>query len=322
MSKQVVYSQPLTMSVPSDGLFSDCFSQLIMSICDFFRADRYRRGICMLYRYSVGTTTPIGIHISQGVKMAIPELMNISGVHYLSVSCESKLSEQIIEHLEEGCPVLLYIDGFYDANSKFSFGRVHLRHYILVHGYDPSIRQFYIIGHDYANESRFEQRKIEYRELERCYYGGLAFYCHKERPAYYKFFRQKSQIGSTQTFRFLQDYRESLLILEKFFRFFESCLENKVSENYLDSFFNNYTEVSKIKRKLYNFYRQQKSSKPSLQKTVKAICESWEALCAQLKQYSRQSGTWKENITEMKNYTAEILEEEEKLVTEMEEFFQ
>lgn len=50
---------------------------------------------------------------------------------------------------------MLAIDCFYDEMQKFTFGRIHQKHYITVIDYDAEHNSFKVIKHDYVNEDDY-----------------------------------------------------------------------------------------------------------------------------------------------------------------------
>lgn len=293
--------------------FNNCFFSTVMTVCDNLEIDTCKKGVALLYPYSLGNTTPLELYIEESVKN-IAELLNISGVNYLTRDCTNNLTKTIINDIDNNRPVVLYIDCFYDSMSKFSFGRFHSRHYVIVSDYELKENCFWIVQHDYANENTYQYRKINFSELEKCYYRGRAYFKNDE-PTYYWFYKSDDNCSKKLSNNsLLNTYKHSTFVLEQFLQFFFVCIKEKVSDTYLNPFVKSYSNILQVKKDLAMFYLEQFGDDDYLTNAVVKIAAAWEQLY--------QIITHKKIATEkLSKSISDILNCESSLCLKMEEVF-
>ncbi|MBE7057155.1 MAG: hypothetical protein E7388_06945 [Ruminococcaceae bacterium] len=279
---------------------NNCFFSSAITICDYFGVDECKKGIALLYPYSIGNTTPIQLSVENNGEN-ISELLNLSCVNYLTRNCQTNLIGTIINDLDEKKPVMLYIDCFYDSMSKFSFGRFHLRHYIIVCDYIVEENSFWIVQHDYANENTYTYRKISFKELENCYYGGLKHFKQKK-STYFWFYKSNDKDLHTKSISnnsLLYEYKHSTDVLEQFLQFFFVCVKENVSDVYLAPFVKNFNEILQVKKTLATFYINEVGESDNLTQAVSKIAYAWEQLYQIVKNESRTINDISKSISDI-----------------------
>lgn len=257
--------------------FHNCFFSSVMTICDSLEADLCKKGLALLYPYSISSQPPIGLNIQKNLNNIV-ELLNISGVYYIGCMYQKNLSEALIRDLNGGRPVLIRIDAFYDSMSKFSFGKIHTKHYVTVTDCDIQEQSFGIIQHDYANETEYEYRKIRFRELEKCYYGGNLYFRNQE-ATYFWFYKaspDKKQYTKNISYqKLLAEYKHAVEALEQFLQFFMVCVTENIAREHMEPFVKSYKEILQIKNEIALFYREQLGDSHELTKLSMCIAALW-----------------------------------------------
>lgn len=257
--------------------FHNCFFSSVMMICDFLETDLCKKGLALLYPYSISSQPPIGLHIQSNLDNIV-ELLNVSGIHYIACTYQKNLSDALIRDLNGGRPVLLRIDCFYDSMSKFSYGRIHAKHYVIVTDYDIQEQSFHIIQHDYANENRYEYRKICFDELEKCYYGGNLYFRDRE-ATYFWFYKatldEKLYTKNISYQKLFDEYKHSVEALEQFLQFFMVCVTENIAREHMEPFVQSYAEILQIKNEIALFYQEQFGNAHELTKLTMRIAALW-----------------------------------------------
>lgn len=261
--------------------FHDCFFSSVMTICDYLGTDLCKKGLALLYPYSISSRPPIVLSIQQK-RSNVVELLNISGVHYIACTYQKNLSEALIRDLDGGRLVMLCIDCFYDFASQYSFGKIHAKHYVLVTDYAIKEKSFGIIQHDYANENEYAYRKISFKELEKCYYGGNLYF-RDNNATYYWFYKANPEEKLYTKNIFYQgpfgEYKHAVTALEQFLQFFIACVTEKVSREHMEPFIKSYHEILQIKNGIVLFYKEQFGESHDLTRLTMKIASLWNVAC-------------------------------------------
>ena len=257
--------------------FRNCFFSSVMMICDSLETDLCKKGIALLYPYSISSQPPIGLYIQNNLNNIV-ELLNTSGIYYNACTYQKNLSEALIRDLNEGRPILLRIDCFYDSMSKFSYGRIHAKHYVTVTDCDIQAQSFHIIQHDYANETKYEYRKIRFDDLEKCYYGGNLYFRDQE-ATYFWFYKaslnEKLYTKNISYQKLFAEYKHAVEALEQFLQFFMVCVTENIAREHMELFAQSYKGILRIKNEIALFYREQFGDAHELTKLNMRIAALW-----------------------------------------------
>lgn len=300
---------------------NNCFLTVAITVCDAFDIEICKQGLALLYPYRIDNDIPISLKINEPMKN-ISELLNMSGVNYLTRNCSKNLIETIINDLDNNRQVVLYIDCFYDSMSKYSFGRFHSRHYIIVCEYKLSENSFLIIQHDYANENRYQFRKISFSELEKCYYGGINHY-KNEKPTYYWFYKadedKKIYTKEIVNHHLLADYKHSVFVLEQFLQFFYICVKESATGEHLLHFSKNFRDILQIKKCIATFYSEQLGEEDGLSAVAMQIAYAWNQLYKFVENNRKSSDELSKNISEILNLESSLYLKLEKILNKTED---
>lgn len=89
----------------------------------------------------------------------------------------AKMSADLVGSLKSsidaGCPVMLFIDCFYEKLRQDTYNKNHCGHIILIYGYDDDAQSFNILEHDYMNGFTYDRFNMSYEEADICYKGFL-----------------------------------------------------------------------------------------------------------------------------------------------------
>ena len=294
--------------------FHDCFFSSVMTICDYLETDHCKKGLALLYLYSISSQPPIGLNIQKKLNNIV-ELLNISGIHYIACTFQKNLSEALIRDINSGRPVILCIDCFYDSMSQLSFGRIHAKHYIIVTDYDLKDKSFRVIQHDYANENQYAYRKISFGELEKCYYGGNLHF--KDKNATYFWFYKANPEEKLYTKRIshhmlFSEYKHALEALEQFLQFFIVCVTEKIAWEHMEPFVKSYKEILQVKNEIALFYREQFGDLHHLTKLTMKIASLWSIAYQIAADHKSIHDDFKESIMNIVSRERELYAEIEK----------
>lgn len=99
------------------------------------------------------------------------DLLLKSGIIIKQLSDVHNLTQKIIFAIDKNCPVIIYIDCFYEPIRVDTYNKIHIPHSITIFGYDIEKEVFNIIEHDYVNGFTYQKQTLSFSDIENSYRG-------------------------------------------------------------------------------------------------------------------------------------------------------
>ncbi|WP_051217179.1 DUF1839 family protein [Paenibacillus assamensis] len=98
----------------------------------------------------------------------------------------TNITEEIIQRIRQGHPVIVWIDSYYVPFRKDAYQKQHVDHTILIYGCDEHSQKFHIFEHDRRENLTYKPCMIDYEDLVRACRGFQDHFQQQEqRVAYY-----------------------------------------------------------------------------------------------------------------------------------------
>ena len=82
------------------------------------------------------------------------------------ISCKTnELIDKIKRSINKDCPVITYVDCYYESLRKDSYKKIHLTHNLLITGYDDDKMMFHVLEHNYEDDLYYKEQDIPYYEV-------------------------------------------------------------------------------------------------------------------------------------------------------------
>lgn len=92
-------------------------------------------------------------------------LLEEDGISWRSRENSQEMIPDIQNAVNNGHPVIVGLDYFYESIRKDTYQKEHALHFVLVYGYHPVRKVFYIIEHHHRDNLSYEKREISYEDL-------------------------------------------------------------------------------------------------------------------------------------------------------------
>ncbi len=230
----------------NDFFYKNCFYNSAFAIAKYYNKsiNPFLLNDLVVYRNDETDSGGMKLHASYLELMPIEELLKSEAYSIQSVMKSADIVDEIKKGIDVSCPVILWIDSYFEPQRADTYGKVHRDHTLLVYGYDDTHEMFHIIDHEHMDNLNYTKCKIGYEDMINCYNGFLEnYWLIEKKPTVYKIFnnieREKDvNISNTK-------YRDIFLNNV-------SSKKNELLENiiYLQDFRNHFDEMFLNKAKL------------------------------------------------------------------------
>jgi uncharacterized protein YvpB len=110
------------------------------------------------------------------------------GLHISKFEASGNLVDDVMKSIDQGKPVIIYVDRFYQSMVPMFYNKMHGYHALLIYGYDHDTEDFHVIEDNCHNIVPFGKYKMPYSDTIEAYNGYLNNY-HKKLalPSYYEY---------------------------------------------------------------------------------------------------------------------------------------
>lgn len=138
------------------------------------------------------------IKIRMPYRKDMDETLNSVGVYRKKIYVSGSEKNQIIEELKSGHPVIIPVDKFDLPLNKDTYGKLHVKHYVLVYGIDTDENIFYIVENKYQNSYKFSEKVIQISELLNAQTGFFREFEKEEKIYYFSLEKGKTGVKSNR----------------------------------------------------------------------------------------------------------------------------
>ncbi|WP_162463128.1 carbamoyltransferase C-terminal domain-containing protein [Paenibacillus psychroresistens] len=147
---------------------------------------------------------------------SLEEMLEDVGISYKGDRYADNLLKKVISAINQGRPVLFWVDCFDISIRADTFHKKHLPHTILVYGYDEETQILHIIEHKQSENLSYARRTIPMADIQKAY-DGFHEHFHRHNPimeTYYEFYLKAGASAGQE----LTTQSESSLYLELLLR--------------------------------------------------------------------------------------------------------
>ena len=211
------------------------------------------------------------------------ELLRDFGVEWHAMETGESIQEKIFEDINNGSPVIVFIDCFYEKMRKDAYGKKHYAHTITIYGYDLGRRIFNIIEHDYLESEIYKKREITFEELEECHRGykenidtGYTYYWFNKLESAQDYVQYQEKFYLEEFITHIENYQESLECLPTLKHFLQDYSSNgKILSFYNQPLIHSLSKISAIKNAIAYVYENAFGKEHPLSILARRISDRW-----------------------------------------------
>lgn len=137
------------------------------------------------------------LEVQYNSALSLERLLELHGIGFHQKSVCDDVVEAVVEDIDEGRPVIVWIDCYYEKIRNDTFLKKHLSHTWLIHGYNKIDRVAHIIEHIYRDSLSYEGRTISLSDLVNCYDGYIVL--NKQTCGMPRFYECQNECGYYNT---------------------------------------------------------------------------------------------------------------------------
>ena len=186
----------------NDFFFKNCFYNSAFPVVRYYNKSilPFLINHMVLYRNDENDDGGMRLQASYSELLPMEKLLASEAYTIQTTVKSADIVADIRQGIDALCPVILWIDSYYEPQRADTYGKVHRDHTLLVYGYDDLKQIFHIIEHGNMDNLDYAKREINYEDLIRCYRGYLINYgVMDKKPTVYKLFSQIHTQKNTNT---------------------------------------------------------------------------------------------------------------------------
>lgn len=219
--------------------YKNCFYNSVFPIIKYYKKSIFPLLINDVVIYNKEDTTEgaMSLNASYLPVMSLDELLKCESFRLESVMKSKDIISELKAGINTNCPVIVWVDAFYEPLREDTYKKIHRDHTLLVYGYDDEQRIFHIIEHEHMDDLDYAKREISYDDMQRCYNGFLENYWNNaNEPTVYKNFHNVNCEAESKNIK--QDYiqmlkhnlssqRDSIMTGIKYLKEFRNCFQKE-----------------------------------------------------------------------------------------------
>ena len=205
------------------------------------------------------------------------KLLRYFGVEYVAAKKCSDIINSIKKSIDDGFPVILWIDCYYESYRVDKYRKEHFPHTLTIYGFNETKQCFYILEQEREDALIYRKTSIPFSELKECYNGFLKYFNHFKKnddEIFYKFMK----INGNEFLNIphaKNEYHWNYQKLKAFFENFKSVNVNTVNSEYLYELIDGFNQIINCLR-----IEKVKSDNPEKTQSIQSKLELWEKLRA------------------------------------------
>lgn len=279
MKKEIPNFEPF-----NDFWYQNCFTKSLLTVLKNYKVDIYKYILCSFYCYSMPRTDEPFLFNMQEIRTKNDdELLKDFGVEWHAIETGESIQNKIMEDINNGSPVIVFIDCFYEKMRRDTYGKKHFAHTIPIYGYDLERCVFQIIEHDYLESEIYKKREIPFEELEECHRGykenienGYTYYWFNQLESAQEYTQYQEKLYLEGFITHIETYQESLKCLPHLKYFLQDYSSNgKILSFYNQPFIRSLSEISGTKNVIAYAYEKAFGKEHQLSILARSISDRW-----------------------------------------------
>ena len=279
MKKEIPNFEPF-----NDFWYQSCFTKSLLTVLKNYKVDIYKYILCSFYFYTMPRIDEPFLFNMQEIRTKDDdELLRDFGVEWHAMETGDSIQSKIIEDINDGSPIILYIDCFYEKMRRDTYGKKHLTHTITIYGYDLERRIFNIIEHDYLESEIYKKREISFEELEECHRGykenienGYTYFWFNQLESAQEYTQYQEKLYLEGFITHMETYQESLKCLSPLKHFLQDCSGNgTILSFYNQPLIRSLSEISGTKNAIAHVYEKAFGKEHQLSILARRISDRW-----------------------------------------------
>lgn len=152
----------------SDLYFSSCLYNSLFPIVNYFGLDISDILVTFIPHYQLKDHN---LHVDQQAMLNPQSVYSKSGLQYEGIDECSDVVLSLINFIDEGKPVILWVDCYYQPYKLDTYQSIHWAHTVTVIGYDATQKEFLLIDHKHRESLKYEILNVSYEDVNLMYQG-------------------------------------------------------------------------------------------------------------------------------------------------------
>ena len=219
----------------------NCNDQMLVSVLQFYKINLINYFLNYIHYYNFIKNKNIAIGAGIIKRCETYKLLNECGIIQYEEYFNDNNQYKIKEYINTGCPLIAFIDCYYEPLRNDAYMKKHYNHAIIIYGYNDIECNFNIIEHEYYNSKKYLKTIISYNDFKLCQLGYYELNNFDYKTCSFIGFERNIFIKTDEKFikeqyyEFLNEQKEvfysSLTNLEYFMDEFEKLKDNLLLDN-------------------------------------------------------------------------------------------
>lgn len=176
--------------------YKDCFYNSVIPVIDHFSGSRYPiLSNDILYYQLPDSTDPSSLQIIYQDADSLDQVLERTGLTVRTIDRCERLIDDIAYSIKAGCPVVIWVDCYYESIRRDTYNKIHWGHTLLLYGIDLENRQCTIIEHQNRMNLNYRPHIVGFDDILRPYRGYLEVFYQEKFPTFFAF---SKNIGGPQ----------------------------------------------------------------------------------------------------------------------------
>lgn len=191
--------------------YKDCFYNSVISVVDHFSGSRYPilSNDILFYRLS-DSTDPCSLQIVYQDADSLDQVLERTGLTVRTIDRCERLIDDIAASINAGCPVVIWVDCYYESIRRDTYNKIHWGHTLLLYGIDLDNHQCAIIEHQNRMNLNYRPHIVGFDDILRPYQGYLKVFYQAKFPTFFAF-SKNTDVPQLEPERWRRVERERLI---------------------------------------------------------------------------------------------------------------
>jgi hypothetical protein len=168
--------------------YKDCLYNSVIPIIDHFSGSRYPVfSNDILYYQLLDNTDPSSLQIIYQDADSLDQVLERTGLMVRTIDRCEQLIDNIAYSIKAGCPVVIWVDCYYESIRRDTYNKIHWGHTLLLYGIDLENRQCAIIEHQNRMNLNYRPHTVGFDDILRPYQGYLEVFYQAKFPTFFAF---------------------------------------------------------------------------------------------------------------------------------------
>lgn len=153
-------------------IYRDCFYNSLLSVIGYYHIKLLHVLTAAIPEYIMNQDNQL-IDIDYVEKETFNELIKEMGLRCDNKNITKELIGELKNYVNQGVPIILWVDSFYEPFIKDTYNQEHIHHTIVVCGYSDERKEVYVIDHTQKNSLNYRMQVMSYEQLELAFYENI-----------------------------------------------------------------------------------------------------------------------------------------------------